>query len=221
MTQLDERGKLNILLIPLILLSVLFVAAVGFGAWAFSSRNEYKNEVDPLIAKAVSIAEEETRTEKDKEFVEKEKQPLREYRTPEDFGSALIKYPKTWSAYVAETATGTNVVDASFHPSFVPAVASNPSYALRVQIVSTSYEQVLKNFDGNVKNGKIKASPFRATQVQTVLGTRLEGEVVPQKQGTMILLPLRDKTLKIWTENNLEFLKDFDENILPNLTFTP
>jgi len=44
---------------------------------------------------------------------------------------------------------------------------------------------------------------------------------MPKVQGSMVLVPLRDKTLKIWTEADETYLKDFNENILPNYTFEP
>ena len=40
-------------------------------------------------------------------------------------------------------------------------------------------------------------------------------------QGTMVIVPIRDKTLKVWTESNSVFLKDFNEAVLANLTFVP
>ena len=55
----------------------------------------------------------------------------------------------------------------------------------------------------------------------------LQGDIIAyenylngDKQGTMIILPVRDKTLKIWTEGN-EFVGDLDKIILANLSFVP
>ena len=72
----DEAGSMNILLIPLILVTILALGASGFGIWAFSSRQEYKNETDKIVATQVGIAKKEVATLKDNEFSEKEKQPL-------------------------------------------------------------------------------------------------------------------------------------------------
>jgi hypothetical protein len=42
----------------------------------------------------------------------------------------------------------------------------------------------------------------------------------PTGTGTMVLLPMRDKTLEIWTESN-DYLNDFNTYVLPNMTFAP
>jgi hypothetical protein len=42
----------------------------------------------------------------------------------------------------------------------------------------------------------------------------------PTNNGILVLLPMRDKTLKIWTESTAYFT-DFNTYILPNLTFSP
>jgi hypothetical protein len=51
----------------------------------------------------------------------------------------------------------------------------------------------------------------------------LTGAVLPpttNSTGTMVLLPMRDKTLEIWTEAPA-YLADFNTYILPNITFSP
>jgi len=208
------------LLIAFVLTLLLFFGAAGFGIWAYMGRQDYKNNVDPKIAAAVEIAKKQTATAKDNEFVEKEKQPLKDYTGPQPYGSLLVKYPKTWSAFVTESAQANNPVDGYFHPGFVPGIQSKSAFALRVQVVSTSYDQILKQFDALVKVGKVKVTPYSAPKVSGIVGARLDGQVVPTKQGSMVLIPLRDKTLKVWTEAS-QFTADFDTNILPNLSFSP
>jgi hypothetical protein len=214
--QSREDGSINLLLIPLILAVVFFLAALGFGLWAYSERTDYKNNVDAKIATAVDVAEKETATEKDNEFIEREKEPLQEYQGPSAFGTIKLKYPKTWSAYVDES----KGVDGFFHPNFVPGIASNPNYALRVQVVDRPYADELRNFDGAVKQGKAQAVPYKPVNVENIVGTQLTGEIASQKSGTLILLPLRDKTVKIWTEAD-QFKKDFFDNVLANFNFEP
>src|SRR5690606_18670298 len=104
---------------------------------------------------------------------------------------------------------------------FVPAV-NNPKniFALRLEVVSTSYPDVLKQFESQIQAGKVKISAYALPKVPNVNGSRVSGEVATGKQGNMVVLPLRDKTLKVWTESP-EFSSDFDNNILANLTFVP
>ncbi|MEO5627913.1 MAG: hypothetical protein ABIQ89_03420 [Candidatus Saccharimonadales bacterium] len=219
MKQLDQRGHMDMLLIPLILVAILFVAAGSFGIWAYMSRQDYKDNSDAKVDAAVVVAEQKTSTAKDVEFLEKEKQPLVSYNGPAPYGSLKVSYPKTWSAYVAEKANGSTPVDAYFHPKFVPAQTPDVSYALRVQISDTSFASVVKTFDNAVKSGKVKASAYVPANAPNVTGVRFDGEIASKKQGSMIIVPIRDKSLKIWTESQ-DFVKDFNENILPNYTFS-
>ena len=66
----DQRGALNGLLIPLILVVVLFLGAAGFGFWAFSSREDYKNNSDAKVAVAVTAAEKRTEATAAKTYAE-------------------------------------------------------------------------------------------------------------------------------------------------------
>lgn len=219
MKQLDQRGRMDPLLIPLILAAVLFVGAASFGIWAYMSRQDYKDNSDAKSAAAVAVAEERTSSKKDVEFIEKEKQPFVAYTGPAPYGSLKVMYPKTWSAYVNEKAGNSSPVDAFFHPGFVPAETNDPSYALRVQISDTAYASTIKSFDSQIKAGKIKASAYIPASAPNVTGVRFDGEIFSKKQGSMIVVPIRDKSLKIWTESN-DFVKDFNEYILPNYTFS-
>lgn len=217
----SDQSGMNVLLIPLILAVVFLLLALGFGFWAFSGREDYKNNVDQKISTAVEVAKKETGTEKDNEFIEREKQPLKDYKGPSAFGSVQVRYPKTWSAYIDEAGSGSTPVNAFFHPSYVPSIASNDfNFALRVQIVDRPFADELRTYDTQVKSGKSIAQPYQPANIANVLGVKLEGEIVTKKQGIVVLLPLRDKTVKVWTEAE-QYKKDFTENVLPNFSFTP
>lgn len=216
----NERGMINALLIPLILVTLLLFAVGGFALWAFNSRQEYKNDADKIIATQVEIAKKETATEKDNEFTEKEKQPLKNYQGPSSSGSILIKYPKTWSGYVDDTGKGSAPVDGYFHPTTVPGVQSGSAYALRVQVVNRSFSDEARTYDSQVKAGKARSSSYSNKNVPGVVGMKIEGEIASKQQGIVVLMPLRDKTVKIYTESD-QFYNDFNNNILPNFSFTP
>ena len=203
----------------IVLLGLALAGALGFGVWAYAGREDYKNNVDQKIAAAIKVAAQKTASAKDNELAEKEKLPLRTYRGPDTYGGAVIKYPKTWSAYVIES-RGNSPLGGYFHPSTVPGVSNDTVYALRLQVVSSPYSEVLKQYENAQNSGEVKISAFRAPKVPSALGARLDGEVAPQKQGVMVILPLRDKTLKIWTESS-QYVNDLTKNVLANLTFSP
>lgn len=208
------------LIVTLVALVLLFLGAAGFGLWAFASRQDYKEHADQKAAKAAEIAAQQESTKKDNEFLEKEKNPLKTYEGPAAYGSLNVSYPKTWSAYIVQTDRSSTPLDGYFHPNFVPGIQSNTAFALRLQVTSLSYQQEMKQFDGKVKSQKVTIAPFVAKNVPNVIGARIEGEINQSQKGTMILLPLRDKTVKISTESQ-QFLDDFNNLILANLKFVP
>ncbi len=216
----DQRGIMNTLLIPLILTVVLLIGAIGFGAWAFLQRQDYKNNVDQKIATATTIAVKEADTKKDNEFIEREKQPLKDYRSPSQFGSIIIKYPKSWSSYIDESGKGSSGLDAYFHPNIVPGIQTDTSYALRVEVTDKAFADEVKTFDSAIKQGKAKAQAYEPVNVKGVVGLRVDGEIASKQQGIVILLPLRDKTIKLYTQSD-QYFNDFNNNILTNFSFTP
>lgn len=221
MSKHNQDGSINVLLIPFILVTALLLAALAFGVWAFGSRQDYKNNVDQKIASAERIAVQQESTKKDKEFAEIEKQPLKAYNGPEAYGSLVVQYPKTWSSYVDDTGNASAAVDGYFYPGTVPSLtAQSSTFALRIQVLAQQYATVLNNFSGQLQNGKLTASPFKLAKVPSVVGLRLDGQITGTKTGSMIVLPLRDKTLEIWTESS-QYSNDFNNNILPNLSFSP
>lgn len=221
-TQPLQRPKkhFNVLLLPLILAAVFLVIALGFGIWAFSGREDYKNNADRKISAAVAVAEKKLSDEKEAEFLEREKQPLKTFEGPATFGSLKISYPKTWSAFITQSDKAAIPIDGYLHPDVVPGLQSGTAYALHFQVTSVTYDQELKKFEGDTKSGKVKVSPVTAPKVSGVAGVRITGEVERGKQGTLVMFPLRDKTLKIITESE-QFNKDFDQIILSNLVFVP
>jgi hypothetical protein len=203
-----------------VILGLLLVSSLIFGFWAFSTGADYKNNSDKKSAVAVANAEKIQEEKLAAEFAEKEKSPYKTYQSSADFGAVKIVYPKTWGAYVDETAQSGSPINGYFHPGFVPKFTGDIPLAIRVQVVSQPYTTVLKEFDNGVKTGVLKASPITVEQVKGVTGMRYDGKVTPKYNGAMVVLPLRDKTLKIWTENPGN-VADLNNIILKNLSFSP
>jgi len=216
------KKDFNVLVVPLVISVLFLLGAIGFGVWAYMERQDYKNNSDQKAAAAAEVAKQQAESAKETEFIEREKEPLKEYNGPSSYGSLKILYPKTWSAFITETNSGPVPLDGYLHPNFVPGVQSGTSFALRVQVVNKKYDQEMKQFESKVKAGKVKAEPYQAPKVKTeeTLGSRITGEIDQGKQSVMVLIPLRDKTLKISTESP-QFIGDFDKIIMENLTFSP
>lgn len=216
----DARG--NALLVPVVLLTVFFIAAAVFAVWAFGQRQDFKNNVDAKIATAVAANKQQVQTEDAKNYAEAAKNPLKTYTGPDAYGSVKVTYPKTWSVYV-DNSNDSTPLDAYFHVDYVPSARAQQPYNLRVQVVSNSYSESLNQFSSLTKQGKVSVAPYALPKVSKVTGSVLTGQILQSNHdasGTLVLLPLRDKTLKIWTESPT-YLADFNTYILPNLTFEP
>lgn len=212
-----QVGAMNVLLLPLIFSIVFFLGTAGFAVWAFSERQDYKYNSDQKAAEAAEIASKKTASEKDNEFVEREKEPLVEYKGPADLGGISFKYPKTWSGYVTAEEEGEFI----FHPNVVTGGDTTTKvYALRVNVVSSAYADVLNEFDAQVQEGRAKAKAFTLPKMKDQVGLRIDGELEEGKQGSMIILPLRDKTIKLSTESQ-DFRGDFDKYIVPSFIYNP
>lgn len=212
MTKHNQDGAVNVLLVPLILSCLLFIGAASFGFWAFGERQNYKDNVDQIVSKAVTAGKSAEATKKDAEFAEKEKNPLKTFTGVEAYGSVTTQYPKTWSAY-DNTSVGAGM-DTYFQPGAVPAKGL---YALRIQVLNQTYDNVTKQFQSRKT---VTAVPYSLPKVPGTVGIKIDGEFKEKVTGSVVLLPLRDKTLQISTETP-EFVSDFNSIILPNLTFAP
>lgn len=215
-----QRDKPLGLIISLTLAVIFLLGAIGFGFWAYTNMQDYKDNSDQKVAAAVDVAVKEESAKKDAEFVEAEKKPNKTYTGPATFGSVNFSYPKTWSAFVTEN-NGSPNIDGYFHPNIVPGLQSGTGFALRVQVLESSYSGEVTKWQGQVKSGKVKVSAYKAPRMQAVTGTRVEGEIQNKLQGILVLLPLRDKTIAISTLSKDQFATDFDNIVLASFTFEP
>ena len=218
-----DSGEMNILLIPLILVALFFVGTASFAYWSYTSREDYRLNVNYKIDAAVKIAKEDEGIVKDKEHAETDKNPLRTYIGPEQFGSVHVSYPRTWSGYVSDNGSANDPLDGYFQPGVVPNITETAStFALRVQVLNQSYTSVIEQFDEPISTGAVIATPYAFPKLPNVVGIRLDGALNPEKKiiGSMMIVPLRDKTLEIWNESPV-YVGDFNKYILPNVTFVP
>lgn len=205
----------------IIIFVVLLIAALGFGGWAYKERTTYKTQSDRLVATAVKENTTKVQLEDAEKYAEAAKEPYLTWQGPSAFGSVEITYPKTWSVYSDGQAGTSSPVNVFAHPAVVPTIKDdNSSYALRVQVVPTAYSAVLSQLASAQKSGRVTIAVYSLPKNPEVVGSRVSGQISQKKQGTMIILPVRDKTLKIWTES-AAFQPDFDNVILPNARFSP
>lgn len=211
----DQRGEVNPLLLISIVLTILVLGLGSFGIWAYINYTDQKNNVDQKISAAVAVAKQQQSTEDEAKFAEREKQPTRQFAGPEDLGRVQVNYPKTWSVYIDKDGSGNSNYEAYFSAGAVAPINSKTPYALRITIEKKSYEEIVKEYQEQVKKGELKSSPV-TLQGQT--GTRLDGKFSKDISGSMVLFKVRDKTLQVYTQSPT-FTSDYDNIILPSLIF--
>lgn len=221
----NQDGAVNGVVISLVLTFVLLIGTIGFGAWAFSSRQDYKENSDTKVNLAVQNAVEANSAKKDKQFAEDAKKPLKAYNGPEALGSLVINFPKTWSGYVnaaGTTNTSTSGLDAYFAPGVVPPISDpNSVFALHVQVLNQAYPDVLKSFSSRQTEGKINISAYSLPKLPKVVGVKVTGQLSDEKPSvTIVVLPLRSQTLEIETDGT-QYVSDYNTYILPNFSFSP
>ncbi len=226
MTKLTQAGAVNGVVVSLVLAVLLLCGALAFGGWAFNSRQDYMNNVDTKIAAAVGNAKQQQITTDNTKFAEEAKQPLRTYNGPEAYGSLIVNFPKTWSAYVNDTGSSGSLVDGYFNPGVVPSVSDQHStFALRVQVLSQPYDQSLLPLKSAQQSAKhsVSFSAYALPMQPKIVGIKAVGQIGQQQNGingTMVVLPLRSNTLEISTQGD-KFLNDFNTYILPKFNFSP
>lgn len=222
MSYKDQNGSVASFAL-IFVLALAFLGAAVFGGWAYTSRQDYKDNSDKKAAAAVEQAKKAQEQELQKVFDEQAKLPTKTYKGSITYGTVTFAYPKTWSAYVDETSSS-EPINGYFHPNIVPGLQSKTAYALRVELVNTDYSSVLRQHDSQVKDGTVKASAYVPPKMVGVTnvtpGTRLDGALDQDTNGSMVIIKVRDKTLQIYSESN-DYLSDFGDTVLASLTFAP
>lgn len=222
MKKLDFRGELNVLLISLILVILILFGTGGFAYWAYTNMTKYKYHADQVAAAAVKVSDDALTKQLNTQFAEKEKNPYKVYVGPATYGSLRVTYPKTWSAYVATGSS--NPIDGYFYPDVVPDTGSggdsSTNFALRIQVQNDNYSDVMQQYQGLAQSGDVQVVPYHLPKEPTVIGSMVTGQIQDTKTGTIIILPVRNYVLEIWTEGS-QFLPDFTNIITPNFDFSP
>jgi hypothetical protein len=210
----NQQGNMDPLLLPLIVSVIFVVGLAGFGIWSYLQYLDQRDNVEQIVADAVSEAEVAKQEALEAEFAEREKSPFDTWVSASSIGSIEITYPKTWSAFVDEKDRGSKPLSGFFHPRVVPA-DDTTRYALRILVDESRYTSVLEDYDDGLEDGLITATPITVAGVD---GIRFDGQIDKEYKGAIVIFALRDKTVRIWTESEA-YLSDFNDTIIANLTF--
>lgn len=202
-------GRANSMLIATIGLSVALLIVGGLAVWALLQYNEKATDVDGQINLAVAEAKRVQSEEDYNNYLEREKEPNRDFVGPEDFGRLTFSYPKTWSVYEATSASSGGKYEAYLHPVVVPPIARDTQFALRVTIETKEYDDVVNGYQRAIESGELKSSTFSANGEN---GVRLDGNFSDDIRGSAVILKIRDKTVTLRTDADT-FRADFGKLI--------
>lgn len=190
------------------------LASAGVGVWAYMNYLDQKNNVDSKVSVAVAAAVKEQADKDAANFLEKEKQPNRQFVGPDDYGRLSFDYPKTWSVYVAKDASEGGNYEAYFNPGTVPEVDAKQQYALRVTIQDEDYDKVVESYRKLVNSGELRSA---SASLDGQNGTRLDGSFTKDIRGSAVIVKIRDKTVTVRTDAET-FKGDF-EALIKTITF--
>lgn len=214
--QMEKKKKpFNMLIVPIVLLVILLGLAIFMAINYNSKYTEQKNKVQSIVDQKVTQAKKEQKVSSDKEYEEKSKLPYVTYEGPSELGSVKITYPRSWSAMYNQN--GSNLFDFYAHPTIVPSPDLKKKFALRVSIVDGKYQDALSGYEKQTKSKNITISAY---QVSGVTGARIDGEINKDEDGSLVVFPVRDKVLYVWTQDKT-YINDFNDVVLKNLSFIP
>jgi hypothetical protein len=218
----DQRGAISLLSIFSTLVTLLFIVAVITSVVFYKGENKYKNNSNQLISSAVATAVENQQTTDRNVFAKESLQPLQPFVGPEAYGTVTVYYPKTYSAYIVVNSGNSIPVNGYFQPGFVPDTTNEANaFALRLQVDAETYDQELVQYTSFAKQGLVTITAYSLPKVPSVIGVKITGKIATNVQsGIMIILPLRNTTLQVWTEAP-QYESNFNTLILPNLSFSP
>ena len=135
----------------------------------------------------------------------------RTYEAPVKYGSFQITYPKAWNIVVDSTTS--EPVYGKIHPEYVN--WQSDTHALRFILIDDNYEDTQKKYDDMAKNSKGAISKKAAT-VSGIKGMEYTGKINSDDKnavGTVIVLPLRDKSMLMQTDDNKTYGDAFSQMV--------
>ena len=202
-----ETGAINASIFAIIALVLLVLVFGSFSIWAYINYINQKQDVDSKISQAVAKAVLNQSNKDETAFAAREKEPMRQFVGPSDYGRLTFDYPKTWSAYQAtDVSQGGGVTyQAYLNPILVPPVSDTTKFALRITIQQMTYDQTLASYQKLIQKGDLKSSVYSDGNLT---GTQLVGNFNKDIYGTAVLIKMRDRTLTLRTDGDV-FNDDF------------
>jgi cytoskeletal protein RodZ len=204
-----ESGAISGIQVTVIGLAVLVLGLGSFGIWAFVSYQDAQQNVDSKIAVKVADAKNEQQTADDAKYTEREKEPNKQFKGPDDYCRLTFDYPRTWSNYEANDIKNGGDYQAYLQPDVVKPISADQQYALRVTIEQKDYDDVINQYQALVTKGTLKSSQ---TSSEGNEGLRLDGNFTKNIRGSAVIYKCRAYTITLRTDADT-FKPDFEKLI--------
>ena len=175
--KLDNAGAVSPLLLGLVAVILMFIIALFYGLNQKSKVSDYELNLGKKVATEVEAKKKLISDQKQAEFDEREKAPYKFWTSPTQYGSIKVGFPKTWSYYLSLSDVGgggDKEVDLYAHPDYVPGLASESKYALRLTLESTDYNQALEQYRRDSEEKKLSISTIQNSNVS---GVKIRGSI--------------------------------------------
>lgn len=213
--KLNNSGAVS-MVVPMIFIIVIAIVLAVFGMWSYFQFTNERDNTAKNVQTAVAAERAVIRQEEIEKLEEREKSPFDTYSASDEKSRISLAYPKTWSAFIDEKTSGSTELEAYFHPGFIVPEDIKQPYAFRLLFLDKGFDAEVSSYDSLVDRGILKSKKVTVNDVE---GLRLDGEIENDITGSVVLIPVRDKTIKLSTEAE-RYQDDFD-TILENFTFNP
>ncbi|HEX3082512.1 MAG TPA: hypothetical protein VHQ86_04620 [Candidatus Saccharimonadia bacterium] len=188
-----------------VLLVILGLGTAIFGTLTviFSTQAiKATSQTNSKVAAAVAKARDDQKKQDTAAATLANESPYLAYTAPEELGSFVINYPKTWSVNIDRENSSTQVQLTVNPVAITKAYGVDAPVAARVSLITRDKTSYMGQFANNVKNGKVKQTSLTVsgqpaydltTSTVGILGGKILHEVV---------VPIRDKVLVFTSENN-------------------
>lgn len=206
-SQTFQHGGVSGWMIAAICAITLFLATSVLSVWLLIAYTEQKSDVNGKINLAVAAGVKKQSEEDEVKFQESYKNPKIEFVGPSEYGRVSFMYPKTWSVYIDKDGSDRKDYMAYLHPVSVPSISNSENrFAMRLEILNRNFDDILKQYEAQLKKGELKSSN---TEYNGIAATRLDGAFSKDLRGSVVLMKVRDKTIRVSTDADT-FKPDFD-----------
>ena len=209
--------------VAIVVLTLVAIVFIGLFIWKEMEYDQLQANWQAETDMAVATAKDEQAMELSKRYNEEKKYPYLTFTGPADYGQLSFEYPKTWSVYVQQSATNGGDFAAYFNPVQVNEVSDQTINALRVTILTQSFDEVVKDYQGFVDHPD---APMTMTSIEIgdaekgihQTANRYDGELPgTELQGSIVIFKIRDKTVILQTDSEI-FIPEFNK-LLGTITF--